>query len=135
MAKTLTQKIVFKGIPAATLYKTYIDAKEHSKATGMPVTIQAKEGSKFKSDDGYITGKNFQLVKNKLIVQSWRASDWDKSDIDSTFILSFEQKGNDGIVHMVHANVPDQHFAGLKDGWNIYYWKPWKKYFASKKKN
>ena len=135
MAKTLTQKVVFKNTTVATLYNTYVDAKEHSKATGMPVTIQPKEGSKFRSDDGYITGKNFQLVKNKLIVQSWRASDWNDSDLDSTFILSFEQKGKDGIVNMVHANIPDNQFAGIKDGWNTYYWKPWKKYFSSKKKN
>lgn len=135
MAKTLIQKVVFKGISVATLYNTYIDAKEHSNTIGISVTIREKEGSKFKSDDGYITGKTFQLVKDKLIVQSWRASDWDKSDIDSTFILSFEQKGKDGILHMVHANLPDKHFAGIKDGWNTYYWKPWKKYFSSKKKN
>jgi activator of HSP90 ATPase len=70
-----------------------------------------------------------------LIVQSWRASDWDKSAIDSTFILSFEQKEKDGILHLVHANIPDKHFAGIKDGWYTYYWQPWKKYFSSKKKN
>ena len=134
MAKTLTQKIVFKGIPVSALYNTYINAKEHTKAIGIPVSIQAKEGAKFRTHDGYITGKNFQLVKDKLIVQSWRASEWSKSDPDSTFILSFEQKGKDGVVNMVHANVPDKHYAGIKDGWNTYYWKPWKKYFASKNK-
>jgi activator of HSP90 ATPase len=133
MAKTVTQKIVFKGIPASTVYNTYTDAKEHSKSIGVPVSIQKKEGTRFRTDDGYITGKNLQLVKNKLIVQSWRGSDWSKSDLDSTFILSFEQKGNDGIVHMVQANIPDNQYAGIKDGWNEYYWKPWKKYFASKK--
>ena len=135
MAKTLTQKVIFKGIPAALLYNTYTDAKEHSKAIGIPVTIRKKEGSQFKSHDGYITGKTLQLVKNKLIVQSWRGSDWDPSAIDSTFILTFGQEGNNGVIHMVHANIPDKHFAGINDGWNTYYWKPWKKYFLSKKKN
>jgi activator of HSP90 ATPase len=133
MAKTLTQKVVFRDISAADLYNTYVDAKEHTKAIGLPVSIQEKEGTRFKTDDGYITGKTLQLIKDKLIVQSWRGSDWNKSDIDSTFILSFEQNGKDGIVNMVHANVPDNQYAGIKDGWNTYYWKPWKKYFASKK--
>jgi activator of HSP90 ATPase len=133
MAKTLIQKVVFKGISAADLYNTYVDAKEHTKAIGLPVSIQKKEGTKFKTDDGYITGKTLQLVKDKLIVQSWRGSDWDKTDLDSTFILSFEQNGKDGIVNMVHANIPDNQYAGIKDGWNVFYWKPWKKYFASKK--
>jgi len=30
MAKTIIQKIVFKNIPIATLYNTYMNAKEHS---------------------------------------------------------------------------------------------------------
>ena len=131
MPKTITQKIVFKNIPAATLYNTYIDSKEHSAAIGAPVKIQKKEGSIFSADGNYITGKNFQLAKDKLIVQSWRASDWSKSDPDSTFILLFEQNGKDGIINMVHANVPDKEFEGIKKGWNDYYWRPWKKYFSS----
>ena len=134
MAKTLTQTVRFKGIPASTLFNTYVDAREHAKSIGVAISIQKKEGTRFRTHDGYITGRNLQLVKNKLIVQSWRGSDWAKSDLDSTFILSFEQEGPDGIVHMVHANVPDNQYAGIKDGWNVYYWKPWKKYFSSRTK-
>ena len=87
MAKTLLQKNVFKNISAATLYGTYIDAKEHSASTGALAKIQRKEGTKFTAYDNYITGKTFQLVKDKLIVQSWRASDWSKSVPDCTFTL------------------------------------------------
>jgi len=134
MARTITQKIVFKNTPVATLYDTYMNAKEHSASVGVAAKIQNKEGTDFSAHDNYVTGKNLQLIKNKLIVQSWRASDWSKSDIDSTFILFFEQKGNDGVMHMAHANVPDKHLAGIKKGWNDYYWKPWKKYFEETRK-
>jgi len=92
MPKTIVQRIVFKNISAATLFNTYTDAGEHSASIGASVKIQKKEGTKFSADDNYITGKTFQLVNNKLVVQSWRASDWSKSDIDSTFILFFEQE-------------------------------------------
>ncbi|HEV8286223.1 MAG TPA: SRPBCC domain-containing protein [Chitinophagaceae bacterium] len=132
MPKTIIQKVVFKNIPAATLYNTYVNAKEHSASIGAPVKIQNKENTKFSADGNYITGKTFQLVKDKLIVQSWRAEDWNKSDLDSTFVLLFEQQGNDGIVNMVHANVPDKHFEDIKKGWGDFYWKPWKKYFTEK---
>ena len=71
-------------------------------------------------------------MKDKLIVQSWRAADWSKNNIDSTFILSFEQKKNDAVLTMVHANVPDNQAANLKGGWNDFYWQPWKKYLAEK---
>jgi activator of HSP90 ATPase len=110
-----------------------MNAKEHSTAIGVAAKIQDREGAKFSAHGNYITGKNLQLVKNKLIVQSWRGSDWKKSDLDSTFILSFTQNGNDGIVNMVHANIPDKEYEGIKKGWSDYYWKPWKKYFAGKK--
>jgi hypothetical protein len=33
---------------------------------------------------------------------------------------------------MVHANVPDHQAAGVKSGWNDFYWTPWKKYLAKK---
>jgi activator of HSP90 ATPase len=134
MAKTITQKIVFKNIRVATLYNTYMNAKEHSVSVGVIAKIQNKEGAKFSAHDRYATWRNLQLIKDKLIVQSWRASDWNKSDVDSTFILLFEQMGNDSIINMVHANVPDKHFAGVKAGWDDYYWKPRKKYFAEKTK-
>lgn len=134
MSKTIVQKVIFKNTPASTLYTTYMDAKEHSASVGVAAKIKNKEGARFSAHDHYVTGKNLQLIKNKLIVQSWRASDWISSDVDSTFILVFEQRGNDGIINMVHANVPDKHSAGIKKGWDDYYWKPWKKYFAQRTK-
>lgn len=130
MPKTIVQKVVFKNTTAKVLYDLYMDAKKHSLVTGAPAKISAKVGSKYSAHGGYINGKNLQLVKDKLIVQSWKAQDWDKEDIDSTFIILLEPKGKDVILHMTHANVPDKHSAGVKSGWNDYYWKPWKKYLS-----
>jgi len=37
--------------------------------------------------------------------------------LDSTFILSIEQKGKDVVLHVVHANIPDKQIkASTKDG-------------------
>lgn len=132
MPKTIVQKVVFKNTTAKALYDLYMDAKKHSLVTGAAAKISATEGSKYSAHGGYINGKNLQLVKDKLIVQSWKAQDWDKEDIDSTFIIFLEPKGKDVILHMTHANVPDKHSAGVKSGWNDYYWKPWKKYLSGK---
>lgn len=134
MPKTIIQKVVFKRVPVTTLFNTYMDSKEHSASTGAPVKIQNKEGAKFSVHDNYATGKNLQIVRNRLIVQSWRASDWNEADEDSTFILLFEQKGADGVINVVHANVPDKEYEELKKGWIEFYWKPWKKYFSQKAK-
>jgi activator of HSP90 ATPase len=133
MPKTITQKIVFKNEKASALYGMYLDSRQHTKLTGNNTAkISAKEGAKFSAHGGYCWGKNLQLIKDKLIVQSWRAADWKKSDVDSTFILSFEQNKNDAVLTMTHTNLPDNQAAPLKEGWNEFYWRPWKKYLSEK---
>ena len=132
MAKTILQTVIFKNTTPETLYGIYMDSGKHSKATGGKTKISAKIGSSYSAWDGYITGKTFQLVKGKMIVQSWRSGDFKTGDLDSTFILQFEKKGKDAIVHMVHANVPQHAYAGIKKGWDDFYWKPWKKYLTEK---
>ena len=133
MPKTLTQKVIFKNAKASALYRMYLDSRHHTKLTGNnPAKISAKEGANFFAHGGYCFGKNLQLIKDNLIVQSWREEGWKKTDPDSTFILLFEQKENDALLTMVHANVPDNRATGINDGWKEYYWKPWKKYLSSK---
>ena len=132
MSKNIIQKVVFRNTVPKILYDLYMNAKKHSLATGAMAKINSKEGSKFSAHGGYITGKNLQLVKDRLIVQSWRAQGWDKEVVDSTFILRLEPKGKDVVLHVIHANLPDKHAAGIDKGWFANYWEPWKKYLAGK---
>jgi len=133
MTKTISQKITFKNTTPKALYNLYMDAKLHTLVTGATAKIDSKEGTKFQAYDGYITGKNLQLIKDILIVQSWRADDWDDQDIDSTFIMKLEPKGNDVILKITHANVPEKHYDNLGKGWTKDYWELWKNYLANKK--
>lgn len=134
MSKTIIQTVVFRNCTGDVLYNLYMDRKLHSKVIDGPVKIKKKEGTSFSAYGDYITGKTLQLIPGKLIVQSWWASDWDLSETISTFILLFKQKGNDAVEYMTHANVPDANYESLKEGWNLYYWKPWKVYLAGKDK-
>ena len=132
MTKTLVQKVIFKNTTPKALYELYMDPKKHSVATGAPAKLSDKIGGKYSAHGGYITGKNLQLVKNKLIIQTWRAMGWDKDDIDSTFIINLLAKGKDVVLEMVHANVPEKHADSINKGWNTHYWEPWKKYLSGK---
>ncbi len=129
---TIIQKVVFKNTKKESLFELYINARKHSLVTGSPAKISEKAGSSFTAFDGYITGKNIMILKNKLIVQLWRGSDWAKKDADSVFMISLDQNGKDAVLNMVHANVPDKQEADLSKGWKDFYWKPWKKYLAGK---
>jgi len=131
--KTLTQKILFKNTSPEELYEMYMDSKLHSMLTGDKAKITKKEGTSYTAYGDYIKGKNLQLIPGKLIVQSWRASDWKKTDMDSTFLLALEKKGNDAVLNMVHANIPEDQVEGIKSGWTDYYWAPWKAHLAGKK--
>jgi activator of HSP90 ATPase len=133
MPKTITHKVVFKNTNAGDLYDLYMNPKKHTEVTGAPAKISAREGAKYSAHGGYITGRNLHLVKDRLIVQSWRASDWKRDDIDSTFVLHLEQKGNDAILRATHANIPDKHVVGIDKGWQTYYWNPWKRHLAQKR--
>jgi len=132
MAKTIVQKVVFKNTTPKVLYNLYMDAKQHTMIAGSPCKISAKEGAKYSVHGGYITGKTLQLVKDNLIVQTWRAMDWDKSEVDSTFIINLEEKGKDTVLYATHANVPDKHAASVTKGWTGHYWNPWKQHLAGK---
>jgi len=81
----------------------------------------------------YIKGKILHLKSNKMIVQTWRASDWTKEDPDSVLILTFSKNEDETtLMTMVHANVPDNKFEELKKGWKEHYWSKWKKYIKNK---
>jgi len=131
MPKTITQKIVFKNTSSGKLYDMFLDSKHHAALTGTAsAKISGKEGAKFSVCDDYAKGKNLQLIPGKLIIQSWYASDWEDREVNSTFILLFEQNGKDTIIFMTHANIPDKEADDIKQGWTEYYWKPWKKYLS-----
>jgi activator of HSP90 ATPase len=132
MSKTIVHEVVFKNTTSKDLYDLYMNAKKHSAATGAPAKISPTVGTSFSAHNGYITGRNLQLVKNKLIVQTWHAQDWNRNDIDSIFIISLKSKGKDVVLHAVHANIPDKHVKGIDKGWHDFYWEPWKKYLTSK---
>ena len=130
MAKTISQKVVFKNTTPKALYDLYTNAKKHAMISGAPAEITTKEGAPFTAHGGYITGQNIKMVKDQLIVQSWRGSDWNKKDPDSIFMIHLEPKGKNVVLHAVHANVPDKHAEGIERGWHEHYWKPWAQHLA-----
>lgn len=132
MAKTITQKVVFKNTTTKVLYELYMDAKKHAILTGAKTKIKAKVGAKFVGFGGEIKGRMLQLEENKFIVQSWREKAWSKSTLDSILVLSFEQKGNDAELSLVQVNVPDKQADNVALGWDDCYWKNWRKYLTAK---
>jgi uncharacterized protein YndB with AHSA1/START domain len=116
------------------LFDMYLNSDLHAAITGEPVTIGTHAGTEFRAFGGALQGRILQVVPKRLIVQSWRASHWKASDIDSTLILTFWPQGRGARVELVHVNVADHDFAGVSEGWQLYYWAPWREYLEQRKR-
>ena len=125
MAKTIQQSVEIAA-PPGQLYSTYLDSKKHSAVVGSKVSINPKVGGRFSAFGGGLSGKILHLVPKETIIQTWRSSGWSKKTPDSVLILTFSKTRKGGQVNIVHANVPDKDVSGVKQGWNNFYWKPWK---------
>ena len=134
MTPVIEQTVSFKKISPADLYELFMDSAKHSAATGMPAKISRKVGGKWSAFKGMIWGKNLALVPDQMIVQAWRSSQFKKTDPDSILVVSFEKTGTGARVHLVHVGVPPHDHKGVTNGWKKYYWEPWKKYLAQRKR-
>lgn len=129
MPRTVTLAVDLPA-PPNKLYAMYLNAKVHAAFTGAPVKIAARIGARFAAFGGALSGEILQLVPNRLIVQSWRSTEFGKRDIDSTLVLAFLPHGKGGRIELTHVNVADRDFAGVSEGWWKYYFVPWRAYLA-----
>lgn len=123
--KIIAQKIIFKASPHE-IYEALMSSKKHAEFTKSEATISRKVGGKFTAYDGYIEGKNLELVKDHRIVQEWRASNWPEGHVSiATFVLNPVEGGTELIFEQ--NGVPTTDFKDIDSGWKKYYWEPLKK--------
>ena len=117
------------------LYQAWLSGREHSAMTGGSAKVSARKGGRFTAWDGWIRGKNLKLKPHWCIVQSWRTSEFPKSAPDSQIELCIHPAGKTGSkLVFIHSKLKPPQVKQYRAGWNAYYWKPMKKYFARKKK-
>jgi activator of HSP90 ATPase len=90
--------------------------KKHSKFTGGKAQISRKVGGKFSAFDGYSEGTNLELVPDKKIVQTWRASDWPEGHYSKVDFSLKEIPGGTRLT-FTQTGVPAEHMmTSLKAG-------------------
>ena len=122
--KNIRQTATFKA-SAHDIYEALMDSKKHATFTGGKAVISRKVGGKFNVFDGYAEGKNIELIPDKKIVQSWRASDWPEGVYSQVTFLIEEVDGKTKLT-FTQTGVPDEQYADISQGWRDYYWKPMK---------
>jgi activator of HSP90 ATPase len=128
MRNTIFKTVVLPA-PADKLYEMYMDPELHAAFTGETAKISEVAGSVFEAFGGLLLGTTLQVVKSRLIVQSWRSVNFARDDPDSTLIISFTpDEDGEGRIDLVHLDVPESDFQGVSGGWESRYFTPWLTY-------
>ena len=126
--ESLKIKVVLP-ISAAKLYKAWLSSKEHTAFTGGAAKATDKVKGKHSAWDGYISGKNLELVPGKKIIQSWRTTEFPDNAPDSTLEISLEEKAGKTTLTLYHHGLQKGDAKKYKSGWENHYFEPMKEYF------
>jgi uncharacterized protein YndB with AHSA1/START domain len=123
-------------IPASPqeIYEAWLDSAIHSQMTGGEASMSDETGAEVSAWDGYITGRNLELVPGERIVQSWRTTQFTDEHEDSQITLTLEAVEDGTLLTLVHTNVPDAQQSYEQSGWQTHYFDPMKKYFTNRKR-
>jgi len=84
--------------------------------------------------NGYITGRNLELIPGERIVQSWRTKQFTDEHEDSIITVTLEEVEGGTLLTLVHSNVPDGQTNYEEAGWRQHYFEPMMEYFAKRKR-
>jgi uncharacterized protein YndB with AHSA1/START domain len=122
-------------IPASPqeVYEAWLDSLAHTEMTGGEANLSGEIGAEVSAWDGYISGRNLELVPGERIVQSWRTSEFSDEHEDSIITLTLEEVEDGTRLTLEHTNVPDEQRSYEEGGWQENYFEPMVAYFAERK--
>ena len=125
--KTIKQSVTLKAT-AHEIYEALMDSRRHSEFTGDEANISREIGGRFTAYGEYIEGVNLELIPDKKIVQTWRASDWPEGHYSKVTFSLEEVKGSTRLV-FTQTGVPEEYYDDVSQGWRDWYWSPMKEMF------
>jgi activator of HSP90 ATPase len=132
MAQDIKQTVTFNARPGV-VFEMLMDSRKHESFTGAPAEISREPGGAFSCYGGHLTGVTLETVKNKLIVQAWRAKSWPKG---AWSIATFNLAGASGgktKLGFTHTGVPRSAVKDITQGWKSHYWGAMKAYLKAAK--
>jgi activator of HSP90 ATPase len=127
---------------AARIYAALLDPRQFDRIVALSGVMQdmhlqsassridRRVGGAFALFGGYITGRQLELVRNRRIVQAWRAASWAEG-IHS--VARFELQPHEASCRIVfdHTGIPSEEAKSLAEGWQSHYWEPLRKLLVS----
>ena len=132
---SIHQEVTFSVSPAR-VYELLTDSEKFAAATGRPAAIGG-EGEAFSLFDGYVQGRQLELVPGERIVQAWRGAGWDP-EAYSEVRFTLASEGHGTRLTLDQSGYPDgpspmypswhEHLAA---NWPVFYFEPFTKYLAA----
>jgi uncharacterized protein YndB with AHSA1/START domain len=119
---------------AQDIYEAWLDSLAHTEMTGSEAIMSDEVGDEVAAWDGYISGRNLELVPGERIVQSWRTTQFTDEHEDSQIIVTLKAVEDGTLLTLEHTNVPDAQRSYEEGGWQEHYFDPMKEYFGKRKR-
>ena len=132
MTIEFTVSTVIAAIPLE-VYDAWMSSEGHSAMTGSPARVSASVGGEFEAWDGYIHGRNLELIPGKRIVQAWRTTEFSADEPDSRIDIVLEAQGEQTRLTLHHTGLPP-HGGQYEQGWVEAYFEPMQAYFEARLK-
>jgi uncharacterized protein YndB with AHSA1/START domain len=115
------------------IYDAWLDSIGHSEMTGGEASMSEEVGAEVSAWDGYIVGRNLELIPGERIVQAWRTSEFGEEHADSIVTVVLQAIGDGTLLTLEHRNVPDEQRSYEEGGWQSNYFEPMVAYFTARK--
>jgi uncharacterized protein YndB with AHSA1/START domain len=116
--RALTRASEFDALTRLSDAATLVTAPD-AKATA----ISDQAGVPFTLFGGYITGRNLEVVRDRRLVQAWRAGSWGPGEY-SVVRFELQPHGAHCTVALDQRGFPDSQGPSLAYGWRVHYWVP-----------
>jgi activator of HSP90 ATPase len=115
--------------PPHSIYELLTSGEKFGQVTGQPGKGGGGTGVAFTLFNGWLEGRQVELVPNEMISQAWRFQDWGPGVYSMVrFQLKPEGKGTKLILDQ--DGVPAEFHEHVKTNWEGFYFAPFKKHFG-----
>lgn len=115
---------------ARDIFDAWLSSEGHSAMTGSPAKVDGQEGGAFSAWDGYILGRILEIIPARRIVQAWRTTEFPEDASDSRVEILLEDMNIGTKLILSHSGMPEDQVESYKKGWDDFYFRPMKEYFA-----
>ena len=122
-------KVTIPGAAPEQVYELLTNGAKFGDVTGQPGKGGGAAGAYFSLFDGWLEGRQVELVPAERISQAWRFTDWEPGIYSMVkFTLTGTGKGTTMTVHQegVPANVHEH----VRTNWQGFYFDPFIKHFS-----